>query len=375
MGPLKGIRVVELAGQGPGPHAAMLLGDWGADVVRVVRKLPDGSAADIIGDPQLRNRTLVAADLKDPQDRSAVSELIDRADVLIEGFRPGVTERLGLGPQECMTDNPRLVYARMTGWGQNGPMALTAGHDINYVSVTGVLAMIGEPDRPAVPLNLLGDFGGGSMFLLSAILAALLERETSGLGQVLDVAIVDGVNTLAQTIWAFRHMGIWNERRSSNILDGGAPYYRVYRCADGRHVAVGAIEQHFYEQVVGGLGLNLHSLPDRDDPTQWTELRAILASAFASRTRDEWSEVFAGTDACVTPVLSMTEALDHPHLMSRNTFDVVDGVPQVMPAPIFGRTPSRCPNPSGARVESLSAGLARWGRPARSDQGREMQQK
>jgi alpha-methylacyl-CoA racemase len=345
----------------------MLLGDWGADVVRVVRKGPDGSPADIVGDAQLRNRTLVAADLKDPQDRAAVAEMICGADVFIEGFRPGVTERLGLGPQECLTDNPRLVYARMTGWGQNGPMALTAGHDINYVSVTGVLDMIGESERPTVPLNLLGDFGGGSMFLLSAILAALLEREVSGQGQVLDVAIVDGVNTLAQTIWSFRAMGIWNERRAANILDGGAPYYGVYRCADGRYVAVGAIEQPFYEQVVSGLGLDLQTLPDRDDPTRWSELRTILAGAFASGTREQWSEVFGSTDACVTPVLSMTEALDYPHLLARNAFDVVDGVAQAMPAPIFGRTPSGYPCASGARVESLSDGLARWGRPSPSN--------
>jgi alpha-methylacyl-CoA racemase len=367
MGPLAGIRVVELAGQGPGPHAAMLLGDWGADVVRVVRKGPDGSPADIAGDAQLRNRTLVAADLKDPQDRAAVAEMICGADVFIEGFRPGVTERLRLGPQECMTDNPRLVYARMTGWGQNGPMALAAGHDINYASVTGVLDMIGEPERPTVPLNLLGDFGGGSMFLLSAILAALLEREVSGQGQVLDVAIVDGVNTLAQTIWSFRAMGIWNERRAANILDGGAPYYGVYRCADGRYVAVGAIEQPFYEQVVSGLGLDSQTLPDRDDPTRWTELRTILAGAFASRTREQWSEVFGGTDACVTPVLSMTEALDYPHLLARNAFAVVDGAAQAMPAKIFGRTPSSYPRACGTRVESLSDGLARWGRPSPSD--------
>ncbi|MCU1699187.1 MAG: Carnitine dehydratase [Mycobacterium sp.] len=360
MGALDGIRVLELAGQGPGPHAAMLLGDWGADVIRVVRKAPDGTPSDLAGDAQLRNRTLVAADLKDAKDVAALLQLIADADVLIEGFRPGVTERLGLGPDECVATNPRLVYARMTGWGQDGPLAQSAGHDINYLSITGMLDSIGTSEHPVVPLNLLGDFGGGSMFLVAGILAALIERTRSGRGQVLDVAIVDGVNTLAQMFWTFRAMGIWHEQRANNILDGGAPYYGVYRCADGNHVGVGAIEQPFYAQLLAGLGMEPGELPDRDDPTQWSQLKSLFATAFAAKTRAQWVDVFAGTDACVTPVLSMSEAVDHPQLRARNTFGDVGGILQTMPAPMFSRSHPPEPDAPGTRVATVAAVAKRW---------------
>ena len=286
--------------------------------------------------------------------------LVDAADVLVEGFRPGVTERLGLGPQDCLATNPRLVYGRMTGWGQDGPMAAMAGHDLNYLSITGVLDAIGTAERPVVPLNLVGDFGGGSTFLVMGILAALLERSRSGRGQVVDAAIVDGVGQLAQMIWSFRGMGLWHEQREANILDGGAPFYGVYACADGGHVALGAIEQQFYAQAVAGVGLDLAALPDRDDRSKWAELRALLAAAFATRTRDEWAEVFDSTDACVTPVLSMAEALEHPHLRDREAFGDIDGVPQPMPAPRFDRSVPPAPTAPGSRIATCSGVADRW---------------
>jgi alpha-methylacyl-CoA racemase len=370
MGALDGIRVVELAGQGPGPHAAMLLGDWGADVIRVVRKAQDGTPSDLAGDAQLRNRTLVGADLKDAKDVAALLQLIAEADVLIEGFRPGVTERLGLGPDECIAANPRLVYARITGWGQDGPLAQSAGHDINYLSITGMLDSIGTSEHPVVPLNLVGDFGGGSMFLVAGILAALIERAQSDRGQVLDVAIVDGVNTLAQMFWTFRAMGIWHEQRANNILDGGAPYYGVYRCADGNHVAVGAIEQPFYAQLLAGLGMEPSELPDRDDPSQWPKLKSLLATAFAAKTRAQWVDVFTGTDACVTPVLRMSEAVDHPQLRARRTFGDVGGIVQTMPAPMFSRSHPGEPDAPGSHVATVGDVTERWRGHSRSPDGR-----
>jgi alpha-methylacyl-CoA racemase len=338
----------------------MLLGDWGADVARLVRPRPDGEPQDIVGDTLLRNRTIVSADLKSAEDLDRVLHLVASADILIEGFRPGVMERLGLGPDDCSAVNPRLIYGRMTGWGQDGPLASTAGHDVNYLSVTGMLAAIGEPDAPSIPLNLVGDFGGGSTFLVMGVLAALFERGRSGLGQVVDAAIVDGVAQLSQMIWSIRAMGAWQEQRSSNILDGGAPYYRAYQCEDGRHVAVGAVEDRFFEQTLTGLGLNSGELPDRNDPGQWLALGNIIAAVFKTRSRDAWCEIFAGTDACVTPVLTMSEALEHPHLQARGVLRRVDGVPQPMPAPRFAR--SRPPEPTGpgARVSDLAALAESW---------------
>jgi alpha-methylacyl-CoA racemase len=328
-GPLTGLHVVELGGIGPGPHAAMVLADLGAEVVRVTR--PGGEPYDM-----LPGRRRVEADLKDDSGRATVWELIDDADVLIEGFRPGVAERLGFGPDECLTRNPRLVYGRMTGWGQAGPLAQQAGHDINYIGLTGVLHAIGTSDgRPTAPLNLVGDFGGGSMYLVVGVLAALWERHRTGQGQVVDAAIVDGTSSLAQQFWMLRGLGAWTDDRGANVLDTGAPFYDTYRCADGRYVAVGALEPHFYAALLAGLGLADESLPAQLDRGGWPVLRERFAEIFATRTRDEWTDTFAGKDACVTPVLTFAEAAEHPHLRARATIITVDGIPRAAPAPRF----------------------------------------
>lgn len=339
-GPLAGLRVLELGGIGPGPHAAMLLGDMGADVVRVRR--PGGLVLppedrDIL----LRGRRLVDLDIKTQRDE--LPALAERADVLIEGFRPGVAERLGIGPDDLCARNPRLVYARMTGWGQDGPMAQRAGHDINYLSMTGMLSAIGRAGEPPVPpLNLAADFGGGSMFLVAGVLAALYERQASGRGQVVDAAMVDGVSALAAMPWSFRASGLWEDARESNMLDGGAPFYRVYACADGGEMAVGAIEPQFYARLLEGLGLDPDGLPHQIDRSRWPELRGIFAARFAELTRDEWTKIFADVDACVTPVLSMAEAAEDEHLAARGTLPRTgpDGAPQPAPAPRFSRTPA-----------------------------------
>jgi alpha-methylacyl-CoA racemase len=360
-GPLHGLRVVELAGIGPGPHAAMVLADLGADVVRVDR--PSGELR--LGDPTrpgptLRGRRRVAADLKDPAGRETVLRLVEHADVLIEGYRPGVAERLGVGPAECHDRNPRLVYGRITGWGQDGPLARRAGHDVNYVSLTGALHAIGRAgERPVLPLNLVADMGGGSMLLLVGVLAALWEARRSGRGQVVDAAMVDGASLLMQMIWAFHGQGHWADARGANLLDGGTPYYDVYACADDRHVAVGPLEERFYAQLVTGLGLDPADLPARDDPAGWPALRARFTAVFATRTRDEWVAVFDGTDACVTPVLALGEVAGHPHLAARGTVVAPDGVPQAAPAPRFSRTPPALPGPP-AEPEGVEAVLADW---------------
>jgi alpha-methylacyl-CoA racemase len=362
-GPLRGVRVVELAGIGPGPHAAMVLADLGADVVRIDR--PSGGLR--LGDPDqpdptLRGRRRVAADLKDPAGRETVLRLVERADVLIEGYRPGVAERLGVGPDACHARNPRLVYGRITGYGQDGPLAQQAGHDINYVSLTGALHAIGRPDdRPVLPLNLVGDFGGGSMLLLVGVLAALWEARSSGRGQVVDAAMVDGASLLMQMTWAFYGQGEWADTRGANLLDGGVPYYDTYACADGRHVAVGPLEPRFYAQLLAGLGLDPADLPAQDDRAGFPTLRARFTDAFATRTRDEWVAVFDDTEACVTPVLALGEVADHPHLKARGTVVVPDGVPQAAPAPRFSRTPAALPGPP-APPEDVESVLADWAR-------------
>ncbi|MBX7433422.1 CoA transferase [Mycobacterium sp. Y57] len=361
-GPLQGLRVVELAGIGPGPHAAMILGDLGADVVRVERpgKGP-GPATDPGNDYLLRNRRSVAADLKSEEDRAMVLGLIAKADVLIEGFRPGVTERLGLGPDDCAELNPRLIYARMTGWGQDGPRAQQAGHDINYISLNGALHAIGRAgERPVPPLNLVGDFGGGSMFLLVGVLSALWEREHSGTGQVVDAAMVDGSSVLSMMMWAFRGMGMWSDERGVNMLDTGAPYYDTYTCADGRYVAVGAIEPQFYAQLLAGVGLDAAELPDQNDMRRWPELRARLTEAFAAHDRDHWAKVFAGTDACVTPVLSFAEVESEPHNTERDTFYRENGYLYPAPAPRFSRTAPAAPKPPGVPGADTEAVLQEW---------------
>jgi alpha-methylacyl-CoA racemase len=359
-GPLVGLRVVELAGIGPAPHAAMLLADLGADVVRIERPAGGLQLVPTDQDQVLRGRRSITLDLKDPADRQTLLALAQRADVLIEGLRPGVAERLGIGPADCQADNPRLVYARMTGWGQDGPLAHRAGHDINYIAVSGVLHAIGAAGgKPVPPLNLVGDFGGGSMFLVLGVLAALWERERSGTGQMIDAAMVDGVSALAQMFWSLRACGWWNDARGTNLLDSGAPFYDTYACADGRYVAVGALEPQFYAALLDGLGLIDAGLPDRSDPADWPVLRQRFTDTFASRTRDEWIAVFEGSDACVAPVLSFAEVPTHPHIAARGTIITIDGVPQAAPAPRFSRT-SPTPPTRNSTAQAAEV-LADWG--------------
>jgi alpha-methylacyl-CoA racemase len=360
-GPLTGLRVVELASIGPAPHAAMVLADLGADVVRVERPAkgfdPTGDNADHL----LRNRRSVAADLKTDDGRELVLRLVAKADVLVEGFRPRVAERLGIGPEDCQKINPGLVYGRMTGWGQHGPLADRAGHDINYISLTGALHAIGRPgERPVPPLNLVGDFGGGSMVLVAGVLAALWERQHSGRGQVVDAAMVDGTSLLLQMMWAFRGAGGWSDRRGTNLLDGGAPYYDTYTCADGRWIAVGALEPQFYAAFLTGLGLDGEDLPAQNDRSGWPILRARFTEAIIGKTRDEWTEIFAGTDACVTPVLSFDEVAAHPHMAGRESVITLDGVTQAAPAPRFSRTPAALPTPPRPAGADTDAVLADW---------------
>ncbi|GAA4849740.1 CaiB/BaiF CoA-transferase family protein [Saccharopolyspora rosea] len=338
-GPLAGVRVVELAGIGPAPFCAMLLADLGADVVRVDR--PGAGGHDLLN----RGKRSVAVDLKHERGPATVLALAEQADVLLEGLRPGVTERLGVGPEQCHEVNPRLVYGRMTGWGQDGPLASTAGHDIDYIALTGMLHLIGRRDGPPqVPANLLGDFGGGALYLAVGVLAALLEARTSGRGQVVDASIVDGSAHLGAMLFGFLATGGWSTERGTNLLDTGAPYYDVYETADGQHVAVGALEPRFYAELLDRLGLT-GEVPDRDDPANWPELRARFAEVFRTRTRAEWAAVFDGSDACVAPVLSMTEAETHPHVAARRTLVRRDGVLQPAAAPRFDRTPNPPPGP------------------------------
>jgi alpha-methylacyl-CoA racemase len=360
-GPLVGLRVIELAGIGPGPHAAMLLADLGADVVRVERPSGGLQLAPRERDQMLRSRRSVTLDLKDSSDRETLLQLIERADVLVEGLRAGVTERLGVGPADCHARNPRLVYARMTGWGQHGPLADRAGHDINYLALTGVLHAVGNAGgKPVPPLNLVGDFGGGSMFLVVGVLAALWERERSGVGQVVDAAMLDGVSVLAQMFWSLRASGLWNDERGHNLLDSGAPFYDTYACSDGRYVAVGALEPQFYAALLEGLGLLEQDLPGQLDLAGWPVLRGRFTEVFASRSRDEWVAVFEGTDACVAPVLSFAEVPSHPHIAARGTVIDLDGVPQAAPAPRFSRTSPDRPTPPPQPGADTAAVLADW---------------
>ncbi|WOT32889.1 CaiB/BaiF CoA transferase family protein [Streptomyces coeruleorubidus] len=339
-GPLTGVRVVELAGIGPGPFAAMLLADLGADVVRVDRPGGPGLAIDPAYDVTNRNKRSVVVDLKAPDGPDRVLGLAARADVLVEGYRPGVAERLGVGPEPCHARNPALVYGRMTGWGQDGPLADRAGHDIAYIAPTGTLGMIGRPDEPpAVPANLLGDYAGGSLYLVVGVLAALHHARATGAGQVVDAAIVDGVSHLATMIHGMLAAGGWQDRRGANLLDGGCPYYGTYETADGRYMAVGALEPQFYEEFLTLLGIEDQAAA-RKDVTRWGELREQVAARFKTRTRDEWTAVFDGTDACVAPVLSLREAPHHPHLAARGTFTDHGGITQPAPAPRFSTTPT-----------------------------------
>jgi alpha-methylacyl-CoA racemase len=360
-GPLRGVKVVELAGIGPGPHACMILADLGADVIRVDRpggQPLTGGSHDLLN----RGRPSVALDLKHPDGVATVLDLVGGADVLVEGLRPGTTERLGLGPAVCLARNRRLVYGRMTGWGQSGPLARTAGHDLGYIAITGALFGLGQDkSRPHFPTNLVGDFGGGSTYLVIGILAALLESRGSGQGQVVDAAIVDGTAHLNAMATGLLSGGLLHEERAANLLDGGAPFYDLYETADDRHLAIGALEPQFYDALVAGLGI-AESAPDRDDPANHPELRRIIAEAVHSRTQAEWVEVFDGSDACVAPVLPMSEAFDQPHLVARETFVERNGVTQPAPAPRFSRTPATLttPPPGRAGTDTREA-LTAWG--------------
>ncbi|MGW3967576.1 CaiB/BaiF CoA transferase family protein [Amycolatopsis sp. NPDC005003] len=360
-GPLDGIRVLELAGLGPAPYAAMMLADMGADVLRV-----DRPVSTLKGDPAKavlnRGRRSVVVDLKAPGGPETVLRLAERADVLVEGFRPGVMERLGLGPDVCLHRNPRLVYGRMTGWGQHGPLAAAAGHDLNYLALSGALRLFarrGQP--PATPPGLVADFGGGGMMLAFGVVCALLEASRSGLGQVIDAAMVDGVASLTAMLHGFLAQDRWVDDVGVNFSDGGSPHYDVHETADGRFVAVAAAEPQFYTEFLELLGLDPEAVPDRDDPAQREALREIIAEVLRSRTRDEWEKVFDGTDACVTPVLSLTEAPAHPHNRAREVFTTAFGVVQPSPAPRLQRTPGAIAGPPPRPGEGSVAALRDWG--------------
>jgi alpha-methylacyl-CoA racemase len=357
-GPLAGVRVLELAGIGPGPFCAMMLADQGATVLRVDRPGPGPARPE--RDLMNRGRQSAVLDLKHPGAVDALLRLVDNADVLLEGFRPGVTERLGVGPDTCLARNPRLVYARMTGWGQDGPLAKTAGHDIGYIARTGALHALGRAGGPPqFPANLLGDFGGGGMLMAYGICAALVERATSGQGQVVDAAIVDGVASLLAMPWMMLAQGSWRDERGVNLLDGGVPWYDVYEAADSKWLAVGSLEPQFYAALL--TGLDLPDAPDRRDPRNWPELRALFAARFKDRTRDEWAAKFAGTEACVEPVLSLTEAASDPHLTARQAYLDTGGMVQPGPSPRFSRTPGQLTEPAPAPGQHTIEALTAWG--------------
>lgn len=357
-GPLDGVRVVELPAIGPVPFAGMLLADLGAEVIRIDKLARTGPFDALPAGPLGRGRRSLAVDVRKSGGSEVVLRLCESADLLIEGFRPGVAERLGIGPAEVHARNPQLVYGRMTGWGQDGPLAHTAGHDITYLAVTGVLHGIGTADGPPVPpVNYVADFGGGAMFLVTGLLAALTHARAGGAGQVVDAAMTEGAAYLASMTRTFLAAGGWTDRRGANLLDGGAPNYRCYQCADGRYVAVGALEPQFWAALVEGLGLS--ELPSPYDPAQWPACAEALTAAFATRSRDEWAEHFAGTDACVAPVLTLTEALDHPHNVARRSYTTVGDAVLADAAPRFSATPGAAGplTPIGGDTAALLAEL------------------
>lgn len=363
-GPLSGLRILELEAIGPAPFCGMLLADMGADVLLVDRPGDAGLgvARDRRYDVMFRGRRSITVDLKAAGGREAVLALAAKADALIEGFRPGVLERLHLGPDVLLARNPRLVIGRMTGWGQDGPLAPRAGHDIDYIALSGVLHATGRAgERPVPPLNLVGDFGGGGMLLAFGVACALIEARRSGHGQVVDAAMVEGAGLLSTMVWGMLASGQWRDERGVNLLDTGAPWYDTYTTRDGKHVAAGAIEGKFYAEFISRLGLDAATLPDPQDRARWPELRSALAAAFAARTRDEWSAVFDGSDACVAPVLSFAEAAAHPHARARGAHATVDGVLQPSPAPRFSRTPAAIAGPPPQRGEHGRRALESWG--------------
>ena len=369
MGPLTGLKIIEVAGIGPAPFAAMMLADMGADVIRVDRSAnvrggdPDAPPADIFN----RGRRSIALDLKSPDGVEMLLELVEGADALIEGFRPGVAERLGFGPEVCAARNPKLVFGRMTGWGQDGPYAPTAGHDINYIALAGVLAHLGrEGEKPTPPINLIGDFGGGGMLLAFGVVCALLEATRSGSGQVVDAAMVDGSASLMMMVWGFKAMGMWSDERGTNLLDTAAHFYDTYECSDGGYVSIGAIEPQFYAELLRHTDLESvyaeagQELPHQMDRARWPEMKAHLAAIFATRTRDEWTEALEGTDICFAPVLTMDEAAQHPHNVERKTFIEVAGITQPAPAPRFDRTPGQVQRPPAHPGQHTEEILRDW---------------
>jgi alpha-methylacyl-CoA racemase len=363
-GPLAGVRIVELGGIGPGPFCCMLLADLGADVIRIDRPPGHDGGAPIDARFDLLNRGRRSAlmDLKKPEAVAAVLRLVREADALIEGFRPGVAERLGLGPEACHAVNPRLVYGRMTGWGQDGPLAQAPGHDIDYISLTGVLHSVGRAgEAPAIPLNLAGDFGGGSLYLALGVVSAILECRGSGRGQVVDAAMVDGSASLMTLIYGMHAAGYWHDERGSNRLDSGAPFYNVYETKDGKYVGIGANERRFYRSALELLGLQEADLPEQHDRSGWPVLRERFAAVFRTRTREEWVALAAGTQSCIAPVLSLAEAPQHPHLRARATFVEVDGVVQPAPAARFSRTPGAIQRPPARPGEHTDEVLRDWG--------------
>lgn len=357
-GPLAGLRVVEFAGIGPGPFACMLLSDMGADVVTVERgNMRDADKTDIVG----RGRNRIFADLKDADEREEILVLLEKADVLVEGFRPGVMERLGLGPDIVQARNRHLVYARMTGWGQSGPLATVAGHDINYIAITGALHAIGPKNgAPVPPLNLVGDYGGGSLYLVVGILAALHESKTSGMGQVVDAAIIDGVTSMMSLFVSSMLRDRMTDERGTNILDGGAPFYRTYETKDGKYIAIGSIEPHFFEELCDLIGLCPSMRGVHNDKSRWAELVRELSSIFLGRTQAEWTSILEGSDACFAPVLSLADVASHKHNVARGAFINIDGIPHPAPAPRFSRTPSAIRNPVSAQTEQIEDLLVRW---------------
>ncbi len=363
-GPLAGIKIVELVGIGPGPFAAMLLADLGADVIRVDRAQnvsggdPESPPIDLLA----RGRRNVGVDLKSPAGVETALRMIEQADVLIEGFRPGVMERLGLGPDVCAKRNPRLVYGRMTGWGQEGPLAQAAGHDINYISLTGALHAIGrQGEAPVPPLNLVGDFGGGTMYLIMGVLAALVERQASGKGQVVDAAMTDGAASLMTIFYGIKAIGFWKDERGVNMLDTGAHFYDVYETKDGKYVSIGSIEPQFYALLLQHTGLANETLPAQFDRDQWPALKAKVAAIIRAKTRDEWCAIMENTDVCFAPVLSMSEAPQHPHNIARGTFTEVKGIVQPAPAPRFSRTPGAIQRPPAHPGQHTDEALRDWG--------------
>jgi len=364
MGVLSGYRVIELAGIGPAPMCAMLLSDMGADVVRIDRLADAGLGVQVQTKYSLlnRGRRSVALDLKRPEATDTVLRMVEKADALIEGFRPGVMERLGLGPDVCLSRNPRLVYGRMTGWGQEGPLAQAAGHDINYIALAGALYSIGRRgEAPVPPLNLVGDFGGGALYLALGVVAGILEAQKSGKGQMVDVAMVDGVASLMTAIYGMHGASIWTNERGTNVLDTGAHYYDVYETRDGKHISVGSIEAKFYEELLERSGLKNEELPRQNDRPSWPRMKERLKALFLTKTRDEWCKIMEGTDICFAPVLSMDEAPRHPHNQLRGTFVVQDDVTQPAPAPRFSRTPSAIQRPPAVPGEHTEEALRDWG--------------